>query len=688
MEASRRKSTRRSESKAGPRPVARTLDARPDTVDFRDRMYVPTLVEVPPERPLAAWRAARVPILDQGSEGACTGFGLAAVVHYLLRTRHMEPDAGRVSPHMLYDMARRYDEWPGEAYEGSSCRGAMKGWHKHGVCGRDLWPAAGEGALSEERVNDAARRPLGAYFRVNHRDLVAMHAAISEVGVLYASGSVHAGWDGVDGDGHIVFREGNTGGHAFALVGYDRKGFWLQNSWGSKWGHRGFAHLTYQDWLANGTDAWVARMAVPIELPSRVSTSTRVFAGVVQAKSWSYNEIRPHVISTGDKGLLDPNGNIGTTEALLKEIVHGDIPRITAGWQRRRIVLYAHGGLVDEDSALQRVADYRKAMLDAQCYPLAFVWHSDAWSTLKNILSDAADRRRPEGILDSSKDFMLDRLDDALEPLARNLGGKRMWDEMKGNALGATINARGGGRLVLEELARASYPFELHLIGHSAGSILLAPLVQLWTTAGAIGGGPLRGRQGFGRKVESATLWAPAITMESFKETWLTVLPAIARFALFTLSDDVERDDNCANIYHKSLLYLISDAFEKRFRVPLLRPDGEPLLGMAKFVSADPAIAGLFAPGTNADWIVAPNALPEGSPDASRARHHGDFDDDKPTVLATLERVLGRRGASVHGAGARKVRALAADIGFASSAQSKRALRRRIDSMRDPALTR
>ena len=35
---------------------------------------------------------------------------------------------------------------------------------------------------------------------------------------------------------------------------------------------------------------------------------------------------------------------------------------------------------------------------------------------------------------------------------------------------------------------------------------------------------------------------------------------AIARFALFTLSDDVERDDNCANIYHKSLLYLISDA--------------------------------------------------------------------------------------------------------------------------------
>jgi len=688
MQARSRTSTRRNGSASGKKRVARVLDARPDTLDFRDRMYVPTLVEVPPLRPLAAYQAARVPILDQGSEGACTGFGLATVVHYLLRTRGIEPDALAVSPYMLYDMARRYDEWPGEAYEGSSCRGAMKGWHKHGVCTRDLWPASGDGALSEPRVNDGARRPLGAYFRVNHLDLVAMHAAISEVGVLYVSANVHAGWDDVGKDGHIGFREGNTGGHAFALVAYDRTGFWLQNSWGPKWGHKGFAHLSYHDWLANGSDAWVARMAVPIELPSRVSTSAHVFAGVVQAKSYSYNEVRPHVISTGNDGLLNAHGNIGTTAALVKEIVHEDIPRITAGWKRRRIVLYAHGGLVNEDGALQRVSDYRKAMLDAQCYPLAFVWHSDAWSTLKNILSDAADHRRPEGVLDASKDFMLDRLDDALEPLARILGGKLMWTEMKENAVGATADPNGGARLVLQELARADYPFELHLVGHSAGSIFLAPLVQLWTTAGIIAGGPLAGQQGFGRQVESATLWAPAITVDAFAATWLAAMPVIARFALLTLADDVERDDDCANIYHKSLLYLVSNAFEERFRVPLLRPDGEPLLGLAKFVAADPRLAALFAPGTNAEWIVTPNAQPEGSRDASRARHHGDFDDDKPTVLATLERVLGRAAPVTRGAGARKARALSADMQFVSSAQQKRAIRRRIDLMRDDTLTR
>ena len=46
---------------------------------------------------------------------------------------------------MLYDMAKRYDEWPGETlHEGSSARGAMKGWHKHGVCAEASWPQSAQ----------------------------------------------------------------------------------------------------------------------------------------------------------------------------------------------------------------------------------------------------------------------------------------------------------------------------------------------------------------------------------------------------------------------------------------------------------------------------------------------------------------------------------------------------------------
>src|SRR3546814_18468103 len=88
-------------------------------------------------------------VLDQGEEGACTGFGLAAVVNFLLhnhggltkseRDRYARKEHG-ASPRMLYEMAKRYDEWTGEHYEGSSVRGAMKGWSRHGVCTWAEWP--------------------------------------------------------------------------------------------------------------------------------------------------------------------------------------------------------------------------------------------------------------------------------------------------------------------------------------------------------------------------------------------------------------------------------------------------------------------------------------------------------------------------------------------------------------------
>ncbi|HEY9707425.1 MAG TPA: hypothetical protein V6D48_04395, partial [Oculatellaceae cyanobacterium] len=87
------------------------LDARPDTIDFRDKIYEPTLVEVPAKIDLATYKAVGVPILNQGQEGACTGFGLATVVNYLLLRRKLPPDLAPVSARMIYEMAKRYDEW-------------------------------------------------------------------------------------------------------------------------------------------------------------------------------------------------------------------------------------------------------------------------------------------------------------------------------------------------------------------------------------------------------------------------------------------------------------------------------------------------------------------------------------------------------------------------------------------------
>jgi hypothetical protein len=640
-------------------------------------MYRTTLVEVPRERSLADYRRAGVPILDQGEEGACTGFGLAAVVHYLLRTRRPsgEPAAQRgergfnrvaVSPHMLYRMARRYDEWSGEKDDGSSARGAMKGWHKHGVCALQQWKSAGAGTsdtlLTSERSMDALSRPLGGYFRVNHQDVVAMHAALAEVGVLFATSWVHRGWDEVKADGRIHIRSGNDGGHAFAIVAWNQTGFWIQNSWGPRWGKLGFAHVTYDDWLENGTDVWVARLGSPVGLAARVeleSTSSRSTSGVRSPRALS--ELRPHVVSLGNEGRLRPAGAFGTDAQAVSGIFSKDIPQITANWKRKRLLLYAHGGLVAEEGALQRVQDYRQAFLPAQVYPLAFVWKSDYWTTIKNALEDAQNKRKPEGFLDKTRDFLLNRLDDTLEPIARFGTGKLEWDEMKENAERATTTPDGGARLVAKHVAAlARQGFEIHIAAHSAGAILMAHLVRLLTATGAIDEGPLFGSTGHGIEIRSCSLWGPACTIDLFRANYLPAVDSgkLRQFNLFTLTDKAEQDDHCANIYHKSLLYLVSHAFEKRMRNPLLpvgqdaKAAGEPILGMEWWLSRDRALSSRFKTpepgGRDADragplvWIKSPNLYPEGSCLASAARAHGAFDDDVCTVKATLARILGR----------------------------------------------
>lgn len=625
----------------------RTLDARPDTVDFRDKMFIPTLSEVPTRLDLEKYKEREIPILDQGAEGACTGFGLATVCNYLLRTRRVVPSEEPVSERMLYEMAKRYDEWPGEEYSGSSARGAMKGWHKHGVCSDELWPyqpGKADLQVTPERASDAAQRPLGAYFRVNHRDLVAMHCAIAEVGVLYATAMVHEGWDKVDGKGYIPLKPDILGGHAFAIVAYERDGFWIQNSWADDWGLGGCALITYEDWLENGTDVWVARLGAPVRLGSPEAMAAANADTATAATAYTFRDLRPHIISIGNDGRLRETGTYGTSEESLKSLFHEDFPRITKNWKKKRLLLYAHGGLTTEKSAVQRVAEYRTPLLEAEVYPLAFVWKSDFWTTLVNILRDAFSRRRAEGLLDASKDFMLDRLDDVLEPLARSLGGKAQWDEMKENATWATAKTWGGAYKTARQLARLlekDPSIELHVAGHSAGAVFHAPLIQLLTTDGPIPSGPVKGKQGLGLTVATCTLWAPACTVELFKETCLPAIKSggIRKFALFTLTDCAERDDHCANIYHKSLLYLVSNAFEEESRFFWFR-DGTPVLGMEKFVREDDDLKALFETAS-ADWILAPNTAAQGSPDASRAQHHGDFDDDESTVQATLARILG-----------------------------------------------
>lgn len=673
------------------------LDVRPDTVDFRDLMYLPTLKEVPREIKLNDFkkRYKNIQILDQGKEGTCTGYALANVANYLLKTRADSPDFESVSPDMLYEFAKRYDEWPGEKYSGSSIRGAIKAWHKHGVCSKETWnifrKMKSEKSKYDFFVKDSQSRPLGAYFRVNHKDLVAMHNAMAEVGILYASSNVHENWkkpvkrkkntgrNNVNDYEYVVEFDSDNyhilGGHAFSIVAYDQDGFWIQNSWGEDWGDKGFAKIFYDDWLLNGTDVWVVRLGVPVNILSGDARSSAFsISGHANSES-SFYEFRPHIISIGNDGKLKETGTYGNNENDLKNILKAMDNVIEEyskknpdAWKKKRIIFYAHGGLVPEESVLQRLSDYRETMLNYGIYPVFFMWHSDLWSSLKNILTDSLSKRKTEDFLGGIKGFMLDRLDDFLEYISR-LPGKILWDEMKENALGATGNKDGAARIFLKLLSEKigkDDSYELHLIGHSAGSIFLAPLVEYITAKGKISAGSLSGENGLGKTISTCTLWAPACTTDMFMKYYKPAIEngSIEDFNLYTLSDNAELEDNCAGIYNKSLLYLVSNAFEEEPRIPVTLPFGTQIFGMEKFINPafwnddekkkinNSKMAELFESYRKTavdiqslfskykiDWIKSPDDSQK-----SNSQTHGGFDDDKKCVESSFAAILSDKG--------------------------------------------
>src|SRR5436309_12423225 len=154
-------------------------NAKPDTYDLRALEYRPMLRLLKPVVDARPRRGAFEVLMQDGQ--SCTGHAIAAVINTVLARQAMslgkEPP-GLVSPYMLYRMARRYDEFLGDGDEGSSLRGAFKGWLRHGVALDREWKAlavtrnVGEIDLLPDLDNPAfiascRHRPLGAYYRVN-----------------------------------------------------------------------------------------------------------------------------------------------------------------------------------------------------------------------------------------------------------------------------------------------------------------------------------------------------------------------------------------------------------------------------------------------------------------------------------------------------------------------------------------
>jgi len=628
-----KKAAKKAAKKATIKPKWPKRNVVPDSIDLRDRPYMPSVMLIPAE---VLAPPIEIPVLNQKDTNACTGFALASVIFHLQYKAKREHVAQRVSPFMLYSMARRYDEFPGDPNKdtGSSLRGAMKGWYKYGACAERLWTKEDMPAPAENPEDDwwldAVRRPLGAYYRVDTRSVTDMQVALNEIGVLYGSAVCHSGWmEGLNAkpnaDYWVIPRKKATpedGAHAFAIVGYTREGFIIQNSWDTNWGTGGRAILTYQDWIENAMDCWVAQLGVTTDVHLEIASSTtlRVKQGRVQLSSdetLRNREIGPFVIDMENDGKLSNTGDFRTQDSDVTALLNQQLGEARQKWGLRDsqpvdVAIYAHGGLTSENDAAKTAAQWIPAMYDRQIFPIFLMWETDLWSTLRNIWADIqANQPRTTGaVMDKIKSWWNARLERLLA-----VPGSGVWGQMKQNA-DAISSAQESGGLKLYEASKSSPYFKdpskvrLHLIGHSAGAIVHSYIVN-------------RLKWNF----ETVNFMAPAVRTDVFQEQ---VVPAIRsgkvkRYNHFELTDDMElKDPTCEPIlgYSRSLLYLVSQSFEKGKTTPIL--------GMEKYFNSEILSQGL------------PNITVFKSPgQSSKSTTHGGFDDDAPTREKILSLIKG-----------------------------------------------
>jgi hypothetical protein len=636
-------------------------NARPDPFDDRDLRYMPRLQLLP--KSIDRRTTDRRYVYHQQGQ-SCTGHAIAAVINHVLE---ISAASDRVSPYMLYQFARRYDEFPGEMDAGSSLRAAFKGWFNHGVALEASWPdlsSPEQDSNDEVNSHDWRERPLGAFYRVNPFRLDDVQSAISELTAIAVSGTIHDGWlnpvlvkrpksaqgssngngtgADVDDDEMYVIAKSSSpvskGGHAYCLVGYNETGFLVQNSWGTEWGKGGFATLPYEDWLDSAYDAWVARPGVPqTPLISGRTRTIRTAGGALSTGPGpDLRRLAFHVVNTGNDGQLSTTGRFTSSPAQLDGLIdHMDrwhqflLDRQMA--DKRHVLIWGHGGGVSESSGLEGASRNINWWLNCGIFPITTVWETGGFETIGDAVQDLFRGELPTGF---GFDF-----DEGLDRLVEGLCRRRArwsWREMKDNGRKASGPAPAGATLFLERLKAyvdrvGAGNVAIHLAAHSAGSVYQASMLD-------------RIRD-LGLEVETMSWLGPAITVEEFVKRVVPHLGAtntIRRFTCFDLSDTFELNDTVGPLYHKSAVYLVARGFED-----VLGPGvaEAPVLGLEKYwkqpipdLTTEPLLD--IVSRLDGQLIVSPNGAPVES--RSDARSHAGLDNDGLTMTSVAMRALGK----------------------------------------------
>lgn len=248
--------------KAVPRTLALPLQWKRDKLDTRDYKYTLTQKASPN---LVDLRRYCTPIENQGNLGSCTGQAIAGAIELLNKRNRKPTDVSRL---FIYYYERlllgtvNYDS-------GAYIRDGIKATNHYGASLESHWPydirKFRQEPISEAKT-DALKRKVTRYERVN--DFNGCINALSNGYPVIMGFRVYNSFmsKNVAKTGIMPYpntkRERLLGGHAVLLVGYNKskKVFIARNSWGAKWGDKGYFYMPFKIINPNmSSDYWIIK---------------------------------------------------------------------------------------------------------------------------------------------------------------------------------------------------------------------------------------------------------------------------------------------------------------------------------------------------------------------------------------------------------------------------------------------